>query len=83
MRDTMTERPDRCTMIGQPWSFDLAGYFVDFVRNDGHWGIRQRRYAPSQPSAFSRSSTQERSTFPAMVAALVFSSARSLALAAA
>jgi len=40
-------------------------------------------YAPSQPSALSRSSTQERSTFPAMVAALVFSSARSLALAAA
>jgi hypothetical protein len=40
-------------------------------------------YAPSQPSAFSRSSTQERSTFPAMVAALVFSSARSLAFAAA
>src|SRR5262249_18713310 len=40
-------------------------------------------YAPSQPSALSRSSTRERSTFPAMVAALVFSSARSLALAAA
>jgi hypothetical protein len=40
MTDTMTERPDRCTMIGRPWSFDLAGYFVDFVRNDGHWGIR-------------------------------------------
>jgi len=173
----MPERPDRCIMIGQPRSFNLARYFVDFVRDDrpprgmlqgstlgrpgsvlnrqnkrhrawmplatgkslvrlpgdqlrtprrprvgmldhlpvwrcrrtpgahtnrlerpwtlswvrplgrNGWGKRSALaadvYAPSQPSALSRSSTQERSTFPAMVAALVFSSARSLALAAA
>ena len=34
MTDTMPERPDRCIMIGQPRSFNLARYFVDFVRDD-------------------------------------------------
>jgi hypothetical protein len=87
---TARHRRQRPTAVGPPlarWR-ERSTLLPDAPRNAARVGVpwhRQpwRGYIPSQPSNFSRSSTQERSTFPAMVAAIDFSSARCLAIAAA